>query len=300
MNCNCDSTRRELDLLALIARLQTRLAQLEAKLSASEAKRFATEAKLAATEAELAKARKNSSNSSKPPSSDIVKPPKLLRTKGKRHCGGQAGHPRHEREPFSSAAIDRTILHTLSCCPECGGRLAPSRKPPDTIQQVESVELLTRVDEHRGLAYWCARCRKIHWAPLPPEVERAGLVGPHLSTLLGYLKGACHASFSTLRKFLRDVVHVQISRGQLAKLIGKVSGALEGPCLELLDRLPSERRLNVDETGHPENGKNLWTWCFRAELYTVFKIDPSRGSQVLLDVLGKECDGVLGCDYFSA
>jgi transposase len=35
-------------------------------------------------------------------------------------------------------------------------------------------------------------------------------------------------------------------------------------------------------------------------LYTLFKIEPSRSGDVLLDVLGREFDGVLGCDYFSA
>jgi len=69
---------------------------------------------------------------------------------------------------------------------------------------------------------------------------------------------------------------------------------------DLLARLPGEPRLNVDETGHKENGKPYWTWCFRSDLYTLFKIDKSRGSGVLLDVLGAEFDGVLGCDYFSA
>ena len=44
----------------------------------------------------------------------------------------------------------------------------------------------------------------------------------------------------------------------------------------------------------------MWTWCFRAPLFTLFKIDPSRGSDVLLNVLGTEFRGVLGCDYFSA
>lgn len=68
----------------------------------------------------------------------------------------------------------------------------------------------------------------------------------------------------------------------------------------LHDRLPSEPRLNVDETGHKENGKALWKWCFRVEMYTLFKIDASRGSDVLIDVLGREFNGVLGCDYFSA
>ena len=37
-----------------------------------------------------------------------------------------------------------------------------------------------------------------------------------------------------------------------------------------------------------------------AATFTLFKIDPSRSSQVLVDMLGKEFRGVLGCDYFSA
>src|SRR3954466_15185211 len=44
----------------------------------------------------------------------------------------------------------------------------------------------------------------------------------------------------------------------------------------------------------------MWTWCFRASLYTLFKIDPFRSADVLTDVLGKEFAGVLGCDHFSA
>ncbi len=47
-------------------------------------------------------------------------------------------------------------------------------------------------------------------APLPIGIERGGLVGPKLTTLIAYLKGVCHASFSTIRKFIRDVVRVTI------------------------------------------------------------------------------------------
>jgi transposase len=121
-----------------------------------------------------------------------------------------------------------------------------------------------------------------------------------LTTLIAYLKGACHASFSTVRKFLRDVVRVTISRGQLARIIGKVSRMLEQPYQDLLEDLPTQARLNVDETGHKQNGDRQWTWCFRAALYTLFKIDPTRSADVLIGVLGAEFDGVLGCDYFSS
>ena len=47
-------------------------------------------------------------------------------------------------------------------------------------------------------------------------------------------------------------------------------------------------------------GEPWWTWCFRASLYTLFKIAPTRSGDVLLEVLGDEFNGVLGCDYFSA
>src|SRR3954447_24973127 len=35
-------------------------------------------------------------------------------------------------------------------------------------------------------------------------------------------------------------------------------------------------------------------------MYTLFKIDAHRSADVLIEVLGREFDGVLGCDCFSA
>ena len=90
------------------------------------------------------------------------------------------------------------------------------------------------------------------------------------------MKYACHVSFSTLRKFVRDVLGVKVSRGYLSKLIQKVGAALDAPYNELLDRLPLEKILNVDETGHKENRERFWTWVFKAELYVLFKIDKSE------------------------
>ena len=135
---------------------------------------------------------------------------------------------------------------------------------------------------------------------MPSHIEKGGLVGLELTSLIAFMKGVCHASFSTVRTFLRDVVGVTISRGQLSKILGKVSEALEKPYEELLLLLPQEDILNVDETGHKNNGERWWTWCFRAELYTLYHIDAHRNAEVLMGILGKEFKGVLGCDYFSA
>jgi len=251
---------------------------------------------------DLARAKKNSSNSSKPPSSDIVKPPKVSpggRGK-KRKRGGQPGHPRHEREAFPPEQVDRAWIYYYTGCPCCGGELIDVDEPMKVLQQVEIQAAPITVEEHRRRHQSCTLCGKFHLAPWPEDLRRAGLVGPRLTALIGYLKSACHMSFSSIRKFLRDVVHVTISRGQLRKVVAKVADSLLDPYEEVLKLLADQDRVNVDETGHKDSGKLLWTWCFRAALFTVFKISPSRGSDVLLEVLGKEFDGVLGCDYFSA
>jgi transposase len=251
--------------------------------------------------AENARLKKNSSTSSKPPSSDIVKPKKpALKGGKKRKRGGQPGHDQHLRSPFPPEAVNEFLPYTLDGCPDCGGTLVLSRREPEVLQQVEIVACPTRITEHQGLAYCCPHCRKFHYAPLPEAVEKAGLFGPRLTALVAFMKGVCHASFSTIRKFLRDVVRVDVCHGYLAKLIGKVSESLAKSYAELFARLPGEAVLNIDETGHKENGARFWTWCFRAQLYTLFRIDKSRGSKVLVEVPGEEFNGVLGCDYFSA
>lgn len=256
--------------------------------------------RVAALEAELARLRKNSSNSSKPPSSDIVKPPGPSRPPGKHPPGGQSGHPRHERTLVPQERVDRVVPCRLTSCPKCHGRVQPTQKPARTFQQVRLVEKPFVVTEYRGEAYWCPNCQELHYGPLPPGVEEAGFFDARVTALTAWLKSRIHGSYSLIQEFFRDVGDLEISRGFLAKVVQKASAALADPYAELEAAVRHEDQLNVDETGHPENKKLLWTWVFRARLFTLFRIDPSRGSEVLLQVLGAEFEGVLGCDYFSA
>ena len=275
--------------------------RLEAIVEALRAEVASLREQLAATREQLAAALKNSSTSSKPPSSDIVKPkPAPTDDSVKRTIGGQPGHPKHEREPFPAEQVTHFQTHVLGSCPCCGGSVRLNGDKAKVVQQVDISRPPQTIEQHTRPEFWCDQCRRGFMAVLPTHIERGGLVGPQLTALIAFMKGACHASFSTIRTFLRDVVGVTISRGQLSKILGKVSEALAKPYEELEALLPGAAALNVDETGHHDSGKLWWTWCFRAELYTLFHIDPHRSADVLMDKLGKEFAGVLGCDYFSA
>src|SRR3954471_9720262 len=82
--------------------------RLQALLDAQEARLKALEATVARLQVQLAAARKDSSTSSKPPSSDLVKPPKPEPPAGqdRRRIGGQPGHPKHERATLPSESIN--------------------------------------------------------------------------------------------------------------------------------------------------------------------------------------------------
>ena len=279
-------------------RLEAKICGLEQRNKELEQHSKELEQRTKALERKLAHLQRTSANSSKRPSSDIVKPPRA-KSASKRKIGGQPGHPMQHRDPFSEQDIDRWISYSLTACPDCGAALEQTAYAPVVQQQVEIVAKPVEISQHTARWYWCPHCKKLHCS-LPPEVDKAGLCGPVLTAWIGYLKGACHASFTTIRKFVRNTLGLRISRSMLAKVIAKVSAALAEPWMELRLLLPLAKILNVDETGHRENGQRLWTWCYRARTYILFKIAESRATAELLEMLGADFDGVIGCDYFSS
>ena len=155
---------------------------------------------------------------------------------GQEEARGQPGHPRHDRQEFAASEIDFFYEYRVEHC-DCGCRLQDGAGREDqVIQQVEIQAAPIRIEEHRAKQGQCPRCGCTYKAILPPEVRKAGLIGPRLTALVAYMKGVCHASFSTIRKFLRDVVGVTVSRGQLAKLVRKVSTSIDPIYDELINR----------------------------------------------------------------
>ena len=160
----------------------------------------------------LAVQKKNSGNSSKPPSSDIVKPPKEQRKKGKRKIGAQKGHKQNLRQPFHDTQVDTAIRLTLEACPVCGKKLQPVEEGMKKLQQIELLKKPFTVTQYEQYRYWCAHCQCYHQAEVPLAVIRAGLFGPNLISLTAYLKGRCHMSYQTMQSFYAEAFGLKISK----------------------------------------------------------------------------------------
>jgi len=288
-----------------IAKLEAENARLleiireQQRLIAQQADRIAQlEARIVRQEARIAQLEKNSNNSSKPPSSDIVKPPKPKPPRGKkRKRGGQPGHAKHERPQFTEDQIDERLDYELTDPEARGLRPLPGWH---IVQQVTFSDKPLRIIEHCARRYLDPATGRIIISPLPPEVAQGGLLGADLSALVAYQKSACHMSYATIQQFWTDVFNLPLSRGYLVKVVQKASAALADPYTEAREAIARAERLGIDETGHKDNGDRYWTWCFRTDGLTVFHIDGSRGAQVLREVLGETFGGIIGCDYYSA
>ena len=256
------------------------------------------ERKIQLLEEQVAGLEKNSGNSSKPPSSDIVKPPKVLRRFGnKRKRGGQSGHKKFARQNFAPQDVDEVIEYELE------EKDAVGLKPLDEwyiIQQIQLPEKMYKVIEHRARKYLDPVTGRIYIAPMPDEIRKGGLLGADVTAAVAFMKGCCHMSYTTIQQFFKELMKLDISRGMLCKTTQKASQSLQRAYSELSLRLPHEAQIGIDETGHHDDGRLHWTWCFDTSDYSLFKIDKSRGSNVLETSLGKDFDGVICADYWGA
>ena len=252
-------------------------------------------------EEKIARLEKNSSNSSKPPSSDIINPQPENKKKTKRKIGGQKGHQKHNRPLFESSEIDQTIIHKLPAKEIRRRGLIPIEQTESALQQIDLPEKLYNVIDHRVQLY-LAPNGKIIKAKLPKDIRKAGLFSTRTMALTGYLKARGHMSYSTLQSFFVDIMGLNVCQSYLAKICTKkLSPVLQPAYAEVGQFIRNAPVVGTDETGHKNPAyKSAWTWCQQTPDAVFFHISNSRASKVLLDILGKDYSGVITCDYFSA
>ena len=255
----------------------------------------------------------NSSNSSKPPSSDRGKNPRRQgRKPGKkgsgRRRGGQPGHPEHPRKLFPSEECEKQEECEAECCGHCGSRdLQKAEEPPERHQVWEIPEPRVTVVEY--LLAWsrCMDCGGLTQACLPAGVPVEGY-GPRLTALAGVLGGAYRISYRMTQDLLKDLFAVEISLGEIRKLRDRVSRAVSSAVEEAKAYVQTSGLVYADETSHPQgnaDGKNPekrmgWLWVIASPLVAYFEIALSRSKATAQQLLGEVFSGILSSDRYAA
>ncbi len=259
--------------------------------------------RIADLERQLAKRKRNSTNSSKPPSSDGLAGPQRRRCssrkKSGRKPGGQPGHMGHDRQRVENPDRIEEVLPQQ--CKHCGTALPQAPEERQTVGEVfcrQIVDLpeviVPVVSEYQYPKLVCPGCQKGTRAALRPEHEQQ--IGERLTAVISYLISSRKMTRRDVTATLGDVFGVDISVGSVQKAWEETADAVEAPYTELEQALPTEPVLNGDETGSRTNGDKRWVWVLCSSWFVFYHIASSRGVEVLVQLLGKAFAGILCSD----
>jgi transposase len=152
-------------------------------------------------------------------------------------------------------------------CPRRGAETSRFSSRDRRAERFEFVPNPLTRQKYVSFAYRRPHRAKIHHAQSPET--RLGFFGPNLMSFLLFLKGKGRVSVTGLRD-VSLTFGLRASRGVICGRLDKAAAALGPAYDELREALQAQKVLNVDETGHKENGHRLWTWVFRAKTFAFF------------------------------
>ncbi|NVJ10801.1 IS66 family transposase [Myxococcus sp. AM001] len=283
-----------------------RIAELEAQVAARDAVIVELMAKVEALTARVAeleaRLRQNSSNSSKPPSSDVPGTPRPPKKPTGRRPGGQPGHKKHERGLLPPDEVQHFVELVPKECRGCGSWLVGRDSEPRRHQVVEVPPLSAIVTEYRSHALECVACGTVTRQPVPAHASSA--FGDRLSALASLLVGKYRLSKRLVKDALSDMLGVEVSVGSVSNLEGEMTDALSPAAAEALSYVQAADKAHADETGWVEGrkegrGHRAWLWVAATALVVVFQIARSRGGKVAKALLGEDFLGILTTDRWA-
>lgn len=226
------------------------------------------------------------------------------RVKKPKKRGRRKGQGRfNRREKPSEEEIDDTKKAEICGCPDCGGELIDLKEHEQYEIDIPKVKpIITRYVMASGS---CTECGERHWMYHPDQISRATgaagvVIGPRAKALASDLKHRFGASYGKIGEVLNDAFQLNVTRSAWYQADQRLGNQAEGVYQELIEALQACSVVHSDETGWRIGTLSAWLWVFTSQKITVYTIEKSRSHKVVVNILGKEFEGVLVSDCFLA
>ena len=217
------------------------------------------------------------------------------RGRGKKRRNG-CGNKHKTKEPTTKTKAK------LESCTNCGKDLstvvplkASNTRIIEDISESSEPEVIEVEQEKK----YCSDCQQVVTAKSELALPKSD-IGLNLTILICYLWVSLGIPFTRLSKYLKDFFLFEITTSGLSRHVIRVSRIFEDVYEEILQDVHIGRILFADETGWRLKGKLWWMWVFGTDNSAYFSIDNSRGSDVVLRILGEMFPGVMVVDGWGA
>jgi transposase len=266
------------DLEATVAVQAVVIAQLREANASLVAANAALQARVAELERRLGK---DSSNSSKPPSSDgLGKPVRAQRrAAGRRQPGKQPGAPGAHLAQV--AEPDEVVEHVPARCGRCGRDLDGAVVVGVQARQVFDLPALRLgVIEHRAQRRRCG-CGSVTAAAFPAQARAAACYGPGVRALVCYLLVHQHLPIDRAAQLCSDVLGATVATGTLARVMAEVAGGLGGFVEVVGEQLAAGPVAHFDKTGGRVAGRLAWVHSASTGSLSLFTVHAKRGKAAM-------------------
>lgn len=233
-------------------------------------------------EAQLAK---NSSNSSRPPSSDgLRKPPQTRsqRTSSGKKPGGQTGHGGASLSQVENP--DAIVRHAVCQCGRCGGSLE-DKKPcgVDKRQVFDLPKLALTVTEHQAESKRC-KCGFLTTAAFPENVTAPVQYGPEVQSLSVYLNTYQFVPFARIKEFFWDLFGVSLSPATAQRALEVTSDRVAPMAEAIKNAVIASALAHFDETGMRVAGRLHWLHSSSTDQLTYYAVSGHRGTKAMREI----------------
>lgn len=227
--------------------------------------------------------KKDSHNSSLPPSSDIVSKPKNLRVSSGLKSGGQLGHKGTTLE--ISATPDKIIDLKSSFCSNCGQNLQDSIFTLQATRQVVEIPPIKPIyEEYRQYTCQCPHCQNQQIADFPTGVNAPIQYGSSVESLVSYFSVYQYIPFKRLQNVFSQVFSMPLSEGSIGNILERSAQKCTGIYQIIKQQIANSSVVGADETGAKVNGAKWWIWVWQNLLNTFIVASDNRGSQTINSV----------------
>ena len=214
--------------------------------------------------------------------------------------GRPKGHPGVYRPV--PAQVDEHIEVPLPACPHCGGAVEGVEPIEQFIEEIPVVQpRVTHLVTYRGV---CPHCGEVHSTHPLKTSDATGAaatqLGPRAQALAATLNKQHGLTMRTTCRVLEQVAGLRLSPGGLAQLVQRVGQKAEASYAALIVNVRAAAAVFVDETSWYVGAPGSWLWVFATDIATVYRVESSRGRDVVTDTLGADFPGVLVSDCLAS
>ncbi len=225
--------------------------------------------------------RKNSQNSSKPPSSDGYRKlrPVSNREKTGRKAGAQAGHQGHGFKIPKPDVIE-DVAHLPEECAGCPHFGTCPKVATSSVRNEIDVEIKTVWKRHYTESYACAKeAGKVVSGSFPEGIKSSMQYGAGVKALAATLNTEGMMSVQRVHDFLSAALDLPVCAGTVSAMVKELAVRVGGTVQAVVQALMESPVNNADETGFRVEGSLSWLHSVCNADFTYLAVQKKRGEE---------------------